>query len=422
MIPILYEASETSFSTNGIGLLRDAITCTVTEERGSSYELTMEYPVSGIHYESLTVNRIILAKPNMVSELQPFRIYRVSKPIGGIVEVNAQHITYDLSGYPDTPFYAANIEQAFERIMDYAVVTIPFTISCLIEDYVDTDFTVDSPASVRSLMDKIQGQYGGEWVYDRFTASLVPDRGENRGVVIRYGKNLIDATQEELCEGMYSAVYPYFKNDQYYIEATDRIVPVEGVTGVTNILTLDMSKDFENVPSSSTLQQAAEDYIVKNELDKPTVSLSISFSDLGDELVDIGDTITVYFEKLGIETTAKCYSLTYNVLAERIESCEVGDAKKTIADTIVGKVTASNGVYGGGGQETAQTFTTEISTSDWHGETTVTKTVQGLKVNAPHFVIAPNIDSWAIPEANTITFTVASIPSVNISVSILQMG
>ena len=41
MIPILYAASETDFTTNGIGLLTDAVSCTVTEERNGAYELTL---------------------------------------------------------------------------------------------------------------------------------------------------------------------------------------------------------------------------------------------------------------------------------------------------------------------------------------------------------------------------------------------
>lgn len=41
MIPILYDKRETEFITNGIGLLTDAVSCLVTEERNSTYELTL---------------------------------------------------------------------------------------------------------------------------------------------------------------------------------------------------------------------------------------------------------------------------------------------------------------------------------------------------------------------------------------------
>ena len=38
MIPILYSENETSFTTNGLGRLSDAIKCVVKEERNGIYE------------------------------------------------------------------------------------------------------------------------------------------------------------------------------------------------------------------------------------------------------------------------------------------------------------------------------------------------------------------------------------------------
>ena len=42
MIPILYPADATDFSTYGIGTLADAIFCEVTEERIGQYECLMK--------------------------------------------------------------------------------------------------------------------------------------------------------------------------------------------------------------------------------------------------------------------------------------------------------------------------------------------------------------------------------------------
>ena len=38
MIPILFEKDETQFDNNGLGRLRDMISCIVTEERNGIYE------------------------------------------------------------------------------------------------------------------------------------------------------------------------------------------------------------------------------------------------------------------------------------------------------------------------------------------------------------------------------------------------
>ena len=81
MKPILYTAEETAFATNGIGILSDAIDCTVIQALNGAYELELLYPMKGIHFLEIKKRCIILAKPDPVSEMQPFRIYRISKPM-----------------------------------------------------------------------------------------------------------------------------------------------------------------------------------------------------------------------------------------------------------------------------------------------------------------------------------------------------
>lgn len=76
-----------------MGVLRDAVSCTVTEERNGAFELEMVYPITGQHYSSLALRGLILAKPNPYGEAQYFRIYKISRPINGQVTVNAQHIS-----------------------------------------------------------------------------------------------------------------------------------------------------------------------------------------------------------------------------------------------------------------------------------------------------------------------------------------
>ena len=81
MIPILYEGTEQSFTSNGLGRLADAITCKVVEERNATYELEMTYPVTGIHFDDIQEGRIVLAQPFDGGLTQPFTIYQITKPL-----------------------------------------------------------------------------------------------------------------------------------------------------------------------------------------------------------------------------------------------------------------------------------------------------------------------------------------------------
>ena len=69
MIPILFDESTTSFNTNGLGRLADAISCIVTEERNGKYELEMEYPIEGIHYDDIRISRIIYSSRELETEI-----------------------------------------------------------------------------------------------------------------------------------------------------------------------------------------------------------------------------------------------------------------------------------------------------------------------------------------------------------------
>ena len=357
MIPILYESTETAFSTNGLGRLADAISAFVTEERNGSFELQMQYPITGIHYGELTVRRILLAKPNKTNRTQPFRIYRITKPLNGIVTVYAQHISYDLSGYPVEPFDAYGAAGAFTAIAANAVAVPPFTFYTDLTD--DSEqLLVEKPCSIRSLFsDKAIGMFGGEWIFDRFDVKLVQQRGQDRGVTIRYGKNLTSLEQDENCSNLYTAVMPYWvgsvDGNQQYIPLNAKTVPVGvGPYDYVRILPLDCSSEYKDAPSDGQLQLSAEQYIADNDLSTPKISMKVSFAQLEDteeykgmallEHVDLCDYVTIVFPKLGVNAKAECVKIVYNVLLDRVDSVELGDAIQTIADTIAGNTILSN--------------------------------------------------------------------------------
>lgn len=118
MMPILYKADETEFDTYGIGVLSDCTFCEVTEERNGAFECVMKYPLHGALFDEIKNDRVILVKPNDTSRSQPFRIYRITTPMNGIITVYAQHMSYDLSGIGVLCFESKSVspQLALERI------------------------------------------------------------------------------------------------------------------------------------------------------------------------------------------------------------------------------------------------------------------------------------------------------------------
>lgn len=187
--------------------------------------------------------------------------------------------------------------------------------------------------------------YGGEYAFDRYTVRLYNRRGENRGVSIRYGKNLTDLEQEENCANVYTGVYPYYIDGEGALtQLPEKIVNAPGTYPFTRILPLDQSQYFDEPPTSSQMRTAAQSYIRDNRIGTPKVSLSVSFVQLeqteeykhlaGLEQVSLCDEVNVEFPAMGVSTTAKCVKTIYDVLLGRYISVELGDARTNIADTI----------------------------------------------------------------------------------------
>lgn len=348
MKPILYAPTETAFNHNGIGILTDAISCTVTEERNGSFELTMQYPMSGIHYAQIMQRSLIKAKPNAVDNPQLFRVYAISRPMKGIITVNAQHISYDMSGIPVLPFSASGIVLALEGLTANAAADCPFTFWT--DKTSQGEYSITIPHSMRSCMggnkESILNRYGGEYAYDNQLIRLYNQRGKNRGVSIRYGKNLTDLTQEENCASVYTAVLPYWLGqDDQLVQLDERIVSAPGTYDFSHIKTQDFSSDFDTAPTQEQLRQRTQQYIKDNQIGVPMVSLTVAYESLENyadyenlkqlERVLLCDTVNVIFPKLNVNATAKAIKLVYDVLGEKVKSVTLGSVRANIADTIV---------------------------------------------------------------------------------------
>ena len=352
----LFESTATSFQTNGLGGLSEALKCEVVEERNGSFELEMEYHISGRRYSDLKLRRIIVAKPNPYSEPQPFRIYDISKPINGLVTIKAEHISYDMSGYPVSPFSVSDVKAAISNTQSNAIVSHPFKLST--DMSASGEFTILKPVSMRSLLggssESILESYGGdgEYEFNGFNVILHQNRGTNRGVTIRYGKNMTDLKQEESCSNVYTAVYPFWYSDEWgMIELPEKTLKTAGTYDYTRILPLDLSNEWENsyewddqYPSEDEIRELAQNYVDKNNIGVPIVSLTVSFEQLSQtkeyemmallEMVRLCDTVNVEFPLLGVSATSKCIKTTYNAITNKYISIELGESQSTLSDTV----------------------------------------------------------------------------------------
>lgn len=349
MKPILYDQdafeanTTTPFTSQGIGVLSDALRCTVTEELNSTYDLEMTYPVDGVYFKDLTLRRIIKAKPNQTDDPQPFRIYKITKPMSGTVTVYAHHFSYDLSGMVVPPFTVSTPGGVIASITATALPTIqPFSFTNTVTGEADIRF--DRPQSARSILQGFINTYGGELAFDVSNVIISPQRGSDKGAVIAYGKNLMDLRQEENCADVYTGVYPYYKTDEVYVALPEKVVYAQGTFDFEKIVPLDLTDRFtESQPTEAQLRSMANQYIVDNNIGVPQVSLDVSYVSIEDseeaiplhmfEGISLGDDVTVHFEKMNISAKSRCVKYVYDSVVERVQSITIGEKPVTFIDT-----------------------------------------------------------------------------------------
>lgn len=357
MIPILYDANESTFTSEGHGRFADALSCRVIEQRNGEYELEMVYPVSGNMYQYLDTRMIVLAKPNEKDQDQPFRIYKISVPFNGRITINAHHISYDLSGIPVSPFFATGIQNAMAYMManamvrnqTYTMYTDIVNTTSSMHNFPCKSFRACLGGTEGSLLDVFSGQGTGEFHFDRFHIDFLMHRGTDTTARIEYGKNLKDISKEKNTETTYTGVVAYWNNTEA-VQISD-IQYVSGTHPVQNIFMLDCSSEFEDTPTTAQLNAKASAYRDNNNVGVPKQTLKVDFVPLWQtveykdiapiEHIALCDTLTVYYPKYGVDVQMKAIETDYNVLLERYNSITLGNAKSNLASTIQQQIDSS---------------------------------------------------------------------------------
>lgn len=352
MIPILYESTEKTFRSNGFGGLKDAISCKVTEKINGTYELEMEYPVDGLHFEDIKESRLIYAVPREGADPEPFEIYRIGEELKGKVTVYAWHITYKLNMIPVRPFTAQSPSQALMHIESHAVTPIGFTLTA------DTSrtgaYSLTVPKSARAVIGELVSKYKleVEWTKDR--VHLKDRRGADNGVKVAYSKNLISASHDSDISETVTGILPYWTGFEAGSNQTKVIIGDNVITDTehvdlypyNHIISYDFSNWFEQdyVPTKADLETAAAQYLANYHTGLADESTTFNFAPLwmseeyksrsAVERISIGDTVHVVSDNIKLNVVARVVEATWNVLKERYDSLICGKAKNDISQQI----------------------------------------------------------------------------------------
>ena len=351
MIPILLDNTKTlaeliASKTGGIGDITGAYDGVAVEEANGLKEITFKLPISSPRYSELAVGSYVKVKVDEFHVPQIYEVYKITKPMKGIVTVKAQHISYILGKATVMPFEATGITMVTTKMIQNLVGTFPFTFDSDIVNSASA-FKIDKPMSFRNAIGGWKGSildvFGGELDWDNLDVHLYAHRGRDRGVSIEYGKNLVDLTQEESNANVYDAVIGYaIKDETTYVGDIQKIT----TTNSPRTLNVDFSSafDYDETPTVAKLNQLALAYAQNNRIGIPKINLRVAFEPLErfSEYEDITlleqtglfDTVHVTFPKLGVDATAQVIRTEYDFINEKPISIELGNAKTNLISLI----------------------------------------------------------------------------------------
>lgn len=366
MIPILYEKTETAFRSNGLGRLRDVISCIVTEERNGVYELDFDYPVDGINYDKIQLGRIVAVEHDDTNDVQPFDIVSSTEPLEGVVTFHCVHISYRLNKITVSGKGINSLASAFALFQNSSVPSNSFTYWT---DKTSTGYLASAdgiPRTVRSMLGGVEGSvldaYGGEYEFDRFTVKLWQSRGQARSLTIRYGVNLSDYNRETDCSEAFTAVVPYWADENTNTVVKGGMISsgATSVDGRESCVPLDLTEKFENKPTAAQLESMAAAWLSENQPYLATQSINVSFVRLQDSeeyealaglmQCRLCDTVKVVFPQYKVTGRFKIVKTVYDVLLERFEEMELGTLSTTLAEALG---ISGDGTFSDRGMDTA---------------------------------------------------------------------
>lgn len=360
--PIIYGAGEQSFTSNGLGRVSEAVLCTVTEELNGIFEAELQVPITDPFYQEIKIQRIVYCKT--ANGKQPFEIYKISKPLNGVVAVYLQHLSYRLAKMTALPLTATSCQDALEKLIAYADDGADWAVWT--DKDIEKVWTLKNPRSIRNSLGGEQGSilqlFGGEYEWDHRTVKLHTHRGADNHVWIRYGKNLTDLTDEDDETTVYTSVLPFVivqgtqEGEEDTLILGDKIeTGMEYSDPAYNMtVPLDLSNEFQVepaeegeepvLPTKEEINARAETYMVANTPWLSKKTLTVSFAPLWEteeykdvaplEEVHLGDTVHVSYSALGVSQTMKVIRIVYDALRERVVEVELGDKRASLGNLI----------------------------------------------------------------------------------------
>jgi len=309
--PVVYNEDEEDFSGFGLTILENAYNVKIRKVINGEYTLSLTLPRSDPKWEYIKLENVIKVERQLF-RIRSFDEIRDSQ--GNVVSnIQCEHVWYDANTCKHIP-YLELINANARTVLETIFADTPFTVDkCEIETYTDIFLNKSNPVKATAqLIENI----GGELEIDNYKISIVNKLGKNNGVQFRVGKNVNTIKRNVDSRELVTRLYPYGK-DGLEINGSYIDSPLSYLYSRPRIA----YKDYRDIDNKTDLLNAALAELSTEErdgIDKPKVTYACEVVELkklkeyGDfEKFDLGDTVRVIDENLGIDTLQRIIEYEY---------------------------------------------------------------------------------------------------------------
>lgn len=359
MIKVFGQA-DTSFSSNGDVVIQPFKALVHKVDNGDFY-LELECSLDYLGY--IIPNNIIVA-PTPQGD-QAFRIYYVSTTRRKIT-AKCLHLYYDSVNYLIADSYVVNknCNDALDHLNNSTDNTSPFTTR--------SDVTIINSFrcvrhSLNQAIETVLERWGGHLVRDNWNISIMNSIGQDNGVTIQYKKNLKEITVDYDWSSVVTKLMPVGKDgllldDLYVSSDTQYEIPFTKTISFEQEISEDDFKDEDGNVDQEAYQEAllddlreqAQAYVDDNCIPKVNYTLKANM----EKITDIGDTVEVIDERLGINIQTSVLSFVYDCILDKYIEIEFGNAQPQLSDLMSTVETNTNKAI----EESSQVITVTLQT------------------------------------------------------------
>lgn len=329
----LFNSTDTLYASNGDKIIIPT-KAKVHKEDNGDYYLDLE---TNLDY----INDIVQGNILVANTPQGDQAFRISNVTATRKKITAKcyHVFYDSKNYVIQDSYVVdkNCNDALDHLNNATDNLSPFTMLSNVSN-------VNSYRCVRkSLYEAINvvlERWGGHLVRDNFNIKVMASIGQDNGVTIRYGKNLKNITVTYDWSNVVTKLLPVGNDglllnaldssqDVYMTSITQYSIPYSKTISFNQDINSDDFRDGDGNVDEEAYKQALVDdlrkqaqlYLDTNCVPKINYTLTANI----EKVSDIGDTIGVTDETLGINILTHVISYEYDCILNQYTQIEFGN-------------------------------------------------------------------------------------------------